>query len=87
MSQNGGLSVDVMKSMKIEQFNIRFVSLRQELLAYALSLCQNGDLAEDLVQETLLRLWDTRSQAARHPNPKALAMTMLKNLLRDEWRR
>lgn len=72
--------------MKIEQFNIQFVSLRQELLAYALSLCHDGDQAEDLVQETLLRLWDSRSQAAQHANPKALAMAMLKNLLRDEWR-
>lgn len=75
-----------MKSMKIERFNIEFVSLRQDLLAYAISLAGDSDLAEDLVQETLLKLWSQRERLAKHPQPKALAMSILKNQLRDEWR-
>lgn len=73
--------------MKIEEFNIQFVSLRQELLAYALTLTGHVDTSEDLVQETLLRLWTRREQFVQHPQPKALAMTVLKNQLIDEWRR
>lgn len=87
MSQNGGSSVYVMKSMEIERFNIEFVSLRQELLAYAITLAGDNDLAEDLVQETLLKLWSQRERLAKHPQPKALAMSILKNQLHDEWRR
>ena len=62
--------------------------LRAQLLRRACELTDGNDaFAEDLVQETLLRLWELRDQLDRHPNPEALAMTILRNKRNDHWRR
>ena len=62
--------------------------LRAQLLRRACELTDGNDaIAEDLVQETLLRMWELRDQLDRHPNPEALAMTILRNKTSDHWRR
>ena len=73
--------------MDIKGFNQRFVSLRPELKTVAAAMTGNEDDAEDAVQETLLRLWVRRSSLDTHPNPQALALATLKNLVRDKWRK
>jgi RNA polymerase sigma factor (sigma-70 family) len=72
--------------MEIEEFNKRIVPLRSELLSIAKSMDGATDEAEDAVQETLLRLWRMRSELDKHPHPKALAITIMKNIERDHWR-
>ena len=61
--------------------------LRPKLLVQAQNLAGNDDTAEDLVQETMLRLWEMRQQLKAHPNIEALAMTILRNKQTDYWRR
>lgn len=73
--------------MDIKGFNQRFVSLRPELEAVAKAMVGNEDDAEDAVQETLLRLWVRRDSLDNHPNPKALAIAALRNIIRDKWRK
>lgn len=74
--------------MKAEEFNKTIVPLRDQLLQQALWLSANdADSAEDLVQETLIRLWEMRDKLLRHPNVAALASTILRNKWNDQWRR
>lgn len=72
--------------MEIEEFNLHIVSLRHELLVAARRLSRDEDLAEDYVQEVLLKLWTKRDTLRQHPNYKALALTMIRNVHIDNWR-
>jgi len=71
--------------MTSEEFNRIIMPLRPELLARAHGGTTADQGAEDLVQETLLRLWSQREALATHPNPRALALLTLRNLMRDHW--
>ena len=74
--------------MKAEEFHKMLVPLRGRLLQQALRLSdQDTDTAEDMVQETLLRLWELRDNLSKHPNVEALASTILRNKWTDYWRR
>ncbi len=73
--------------MTAKEFNIRMMPLRPKLLMQAQRLAGNDNTAEDLVQETMLRLWEMRQQLKAHPNIEALAMTILRNKHTDYWRR
>ena len=72
--------------MEIREFNHTIVALRGELKAYAQKLTGNDCRAEDLVQEVMLRMWEMRSKLDGYADKKALALTILKNKCRDEWR-
>jgi RNA polymerase sigma-70 factor (sigma-E family) len=58
---------------------------RATLLAYAWLLTGNGHAAEDLVQETLVRVY-VRWRKIRDGRPLAYARTILSNLHTDRWR-
>ena len=88
MSQNAALVRYNKQKMQAEDFNKTIVPLRGRLLQQALHLsAQDADTAEDLVQETLIRLWEMRDELTRHPNVAALAQTILRNKWNDHWRR
>ncbi|MCI6161415.1 MAG: RNA polymerase sigma factor [Prevotellaceae bacterium] len=72
--------------MELEQFNHTIIPLRPKIMAAAIKMTGDRDAAEDLVQETMLRLWSIRSTLDSHPNPEALSIAILKNKQRDEWR-
>jgi RNA polymerase sigma-70 factor (ECF subfamily) len=74
--------------MNAEEFNKTIMPLRNRLLNQALHLTKHdADTAEDLVQDTLIRLWEMRSELPRHPHVAALASTILRNKWNDQWRR
>jgi len=73
--------------MDIETFTKKIMPIRRHLINKARAMTGDNSRAEDLVQEVMLKLWSIRSDIARHPNPAALAMTILTNKARDEWRR
>lgn len=72
--------------MDFEEFNKRIVVLRPTLMEAAKHMNGNDASAEDLVQEVMLKLWSMRQQLDRHPNPKALALNMLRHKIIDEQR-
>ena len=72
--------------MQLERFKLNIVPLRQKLFITAFRLMQNEEDAEDVVQETLLRLWNMREQLDRVVNPGAFAMQTVKNLCIDRIR-
>ncbi|MDR0974021.1 MAG: sigma-70 family RNA polymerase sigma factor [Prevotellaceae bacterium] len=73
--------------MELMQFKIHVLPLRKKLADYAFRLMQNSEDAEDVVQETMLRLWDRRSELDDCRNIEAFAVTMAHNLCMDGWRR
>jgi RNA polymerase sigma-70 factor, ECF subfamily len=57
------------------------------LRAFAISLCRNGDQADDLVQETLMRSCASVSSFSPGTNMSAWLFTILRNLFYSECRR
>jgi RNA polymerase sigma-70 factor, ECF subfamily len=69
-------------------------SLRDELLAaipslraFATSLTNNRDRADDLVQDTILRAWANTDKFERGTNLNAWLFTILRNLFHSEYRK
>lgn len=72
--------------MDLEEFNQHIVPLRTSLLAMARSLTGDNDCAEDLVQETLLRLWTLRNELKANTHVKAFSLTVLRHKFYDQCR-
>lgn len=72
--------------MEIEEFNKHIIPMRSKLLDIASRANGIDCTAEDLVQETMLRLWSMRHQLDKNTNSMALATTIIKNIERDHWR-
>lgn len=64
----------------------RFEDLLPRLRARARRLCRTADEAEDVAQETALRLWQSMNGQREIENPDRYAMIMLHNLVRQRWR-
>ena len=63
------------------------VPMRERLLARAAAMTGNAGCAEDLVQETMLRLWDIHGRLDVRGDNEALAFTILRNKFIDSRRR
>lgn len=72
--------------MRTDEFNDKIIPMRGELKQLACHLTGNDDVAEDLAQEVMLRLWNMRDSLAADGRNHALATTMLRNLVNDRWR-
>lgn len=57
------------------------------LRAFARSLCGNPHMADDLVQETLVKAWKNRSSFAEGSNLKAWLFTILRNTFLSDRRK
>jgi RNA polymerase sigma-70 factor (ECF subfamily) len=58
-----------------------------KLRAFAISLCRNGDHADDLVQDTFLRAWANLASFEPGTNMLPWVCTILRNLFYSECRR
>jgi RNA polymerase sigma-70 factor, ECF subfamily len=58
-----------------------------KLRAYAISLTRNGERADDLVQETILKAWDKRSSFQPGTNLPAWLFTIQRNGFHSEHRK
>lgn len=72
-------------STGLAQFSADLVQLRPALYRHARRLCNNADLAEDLVQDTMLRAMDRRSNFTQGTNLKAWTFTILRNIYFAHW--
>lgn len=57
------------------------------LRAFARGLCGRADMADDLVQETLLRAWRARDRFEQGSSMRAWTFTILRNVYLTEMRR
>lgn len=69
--------------MELKQFKIAVLPLRSKLLNYARRLTDDPDDAEDVVQETMLKLWKLRNELQQYRSIEAFAMTMVHNQCMD----
>ena len=68
-------------------FNDRLIQLNRVLKYFALSLTQNRDDAEDLLQETMLKALTYRDKYTPGTNLKAWLHTIMKNTFINNYRR
>lgn len=72
--------------MEINRFKSEIVPLQQKLYSYALKISGNEEEAEDIVQETFLKLWNYRDKLGALKNPEGFAMQTCKNTCIDALR-
>ena len=68
-------------------FQSDVLPLKNELFRMALRITQNPAEAEDVVQETMLKVWSRRDQWERLDSIKAFCLTICHNLSLDKVRR
>ena len=73
--------------MTIIQFNTQLENLHDSIHNYAYSLTQNGEDANDLVQETYIKALTYRDKFDPSTNLKAWTYTIMKNTFINNYRR
>lgn len=69
------------------QFNNTLLNLKDKLHYYALSLTSDSEQANDLLQETLLKILTARDKFAENTNFKAWVYTIMRNTFINDYRR
>lgn len=72
--------------MELETFKITVLPLQDKLMNISLKLVDKKTDAEDIVQETFLKLWYIRDKLNDYRSVEALAVTITKNLALDKLR-
>ena len=72
--------------MQASEFKQLFLPCHQKLFSVAYRLMGNAQAAEDMVQETFLKLWMQRDKIERVDNPEAYSITVLRRLFYDRMR-
>jgi RNA polymerase sigma-70 factor, ECF subfamily len=75
------------EAMSSKGFQAELVSYLPNLRAFAVSLCGNADLADDIVQEALLKAWSHLSSFTEGTNLRAWLFTILRNTYYSHLRR
>ena len=70
-----------------EDFKVQLGQVIPHLRAFGRSLSGNRDLADDLVQETLLKAWAARQRFQAGTNMRAWTFIILRNLFLSQMRR
>lgn len=65
-------------------FHEKVFPLRDKLYRFALSIVRKNDVAEDVVQEILIKTWDKREDWKKWYNMDAMLFTMTRNLSLDK---
>jgi len=63
------------------------IALIPNLRAFAITMCRDPSVADDLVQETLVKAWDHFDSFREGTNLKAWLFTILRNTYFSEWRK
>jgi len=72
--------------MTVEEYKSEFMSMKQRLYRLSLSIVGSVMVAEDVVQEVLIKVWNKRHDAAKIENKPAWVMKMTRNLSIDKIR-
>jgi RNA polymerase sigma-70 factor (ECF subfamily) len=72
--------------MTLESFTSDVLPLKDKLYRYAKSILNNEELAQDAVQETMLKIWEKRSDADAIKNLEAWCMTVVRNFALSKYR-
>ncbi len=72
--------------MDSEQYN-QFLSSQRKLYRFALSLTKDVNDADDIYQESLMKLWQLKEEWANWQNFEAYAMRMVRNTFLNYYRK
>ena len=70
----------------LETFKSEVLPLKNRLFRFAYSILGDHDLSKDVVQETMLKVWEKRNDLSRIQNLEAWCMTMTRNFALDKLR-
>ena len=87
MNDNHVECIVQLKEGSYEAFSELYMHYSNKLYSFALAQTKNTTLAEDIVQETFLKLWNTRGQLDCYGNVHALLFTIARNLIIDGFRK
>ena len=73
--------------MLLNEFKEKFFPLKNKLFRFARQFVKRDDEAEDIVQDTFLKLWTKRESLNELRNHETFAMTMVKNASIDQLRK
>lgn len=73
--------------MKVISFQNDVLPLKNQLFRLALRITMNREEAEDVVQETMMKVWRRREEWAQIASMEAFCMTICRNLALDKIRR
>ncbi|KGF51602.1 RNA polymerase sigma factor [Prevotella melaninogenica] len=72
--------------MQASDFKQLFLPCHRKLFSVAYRLMSNTQAAEDMVQETFLKLWMQRDKMEKVDNPEAYSITVLRRIFYDKMR-
>ena len=72
--------------MQASDFKQLFLPGHRKLFSVAYRLMSNAQAAEDMVQETFLKLWMQRDKMEKVDNPEAYSITVLRRIFYDKMR-
>lgn len=72
--------------MQASEFKQLFLPCHRKLFSVAYRLMSNAQAAEDMVQETFLKLWMQRDKIEKVDNPEAYSITVLRRIFYDKMR-
>ena len=87
MRENEERYVAALKEGSREAFTMLYNLYADRLYSFALVQTKNKQMAEDVVQDTFLKLWNNRTNLNCYGNVQALVFTMARNLIIDAFRR
>jgi len=70
--------------MNVQEFKVQVYPLKNKLFRFAKRMLDHTEEAEDMVQETFIRLWNRRDKLDEYRSVEALAMVTAKNLCLDK---
>lgn len=87
MRENEERYVAALKEGSREAFTMLYNLYADRLYSFALVQTKSKQMAEDVVQDTFLKLWSNRTNLNCYGNVQALVFTMARNLIIDAFRR
>ena len=87
MRENEERYVAALKEGSREAFTMLYNLYADRLYSFALVQIKSKQMAEDVVQDTFLKLWNNRTNLNCYGNVQALVFTMARNLIIDAFRR
>ena len=87
MRENEERHVAALKEGSREAFTMLYNLYADRLYSFALVQTKSKQMAEDVVQDTFLKLWNNRTNLNCYGNVQALVFTMARNLIIDAFRR
>ena len=84
MEQNNYENIEQLKKSSYDAFSRLYIQYSNNLYSFVFAQIKNSTIAEDIVQETFLKLWIVREQLDSNGNIQALIYTIAPNHIIDK---